>query len=83
MKKSFRHLFVWVASVELAVRMIALADRLIARKRYALADQLVRAACSVPNNIAEGQGEPRLGIAAIFWCRPAVPSMSSILNSRS
>jgi len=53
MKKSFRQLFVWETSVELAVRMIALADELIARKRFALADQLVRAACSVPNNIAE------------------------------
>jgi four helix bundle protein len=56
MKKSYRKLFVWEASVDIAVRMIALADRLIARKRFALADQLVRAACSVPNNIAEGQG---------------------------
>ena len=56
MKKSLRQLFVWEASVDLAVRMIALADRLIAKKRFALADQLVRAACSVPNNIAEGQG---------------------------
>ncbi|MDP9191979.1 MAG: four helix bundle protein [Acidobacteriota bacterium] len=36
--------------------MINLADALIARKRFALADQLVRASCSVPNNIAEGQG---------------------------
>jgi four helix bundle protein len=56
MKKSLRHLFVWEESVEIAVRMIALADQLIAKRRYALADQLVRAACSVPNNIAEGQG---------------------------
>ncbi|HEY0159296.1 MAG TPA: four helix bundle protein [Thermoanaerobaculia bacterium] len=56
MKKSYRHLFVWEASVDVAVRMIALADELISRKRFALADQLVRAACSVPNNIAEGQG---------------------------
>jgi four helix bundle protein len=56
MKKSFRHLFVWEASVDLAVRMVALGDRLIAKKRFALADQLIRAACSVPNNIAEGQG---------------------------
>jgi four helix bundle protein len=56
MKKSFRQLYVWEASVELAVGMIALADQLLAQKRFALADQLVRAACSVPNNIAEGQG---------------------------
>ena len=56
MKKSYRNLFVWEASVDLAVRMIHLADTLIARKRFALADQLVRASCSVPNNIAEGQG---------------------------
>ncbi len=56
MKKSFRNLFVWQASVDIAVRMIHLSDRLIAKRRFALADQLVRAACSVPNNIAEGQG---------------------------
>lgn len=56
MKRSFRKLFVWEASVDLAVRMIGLADRLIEQKRYAIADQLVRAACSVPSNIAEGQG---------------------------
>ena len=49
-------MFVWEASVDLAVLMINLADRLIQQKRFALADQLVRAACSVPNNIAEGQG---------------------------
>ena len=56
MKKSYRDLFVWRASVDLAVRMIRLSDELIARRRFALADQLVRASCSVPNNIAEGQG---------------------------
>jgi four helix bundle protein len=56
MKKSFRDLFVWQASVDLAVRLVGLADRLIVAKRFALADQLVRASCSVPNNIAEGQG---------------------------
>jgi four helix bundle protein len=56
MKRSFRDLFVWQASVDLAVRLIGIADSLIAARRYALADQLVRASCSVPNNIAEGQG---------------------------
>jgi four helix bundle protein len=56
MKKSYRNLFVWQSSIDLAVRMIALGDRLIAARRFALADQLVRASCSVPNNIAAGQG---------------------------
>jgi four helix bundle protein len=56
MKKSFRNLFVWETSVELAVRMVGLADRLAARKRYAIADQIVRSALSVPSNIAEGEG---------------------------
>ena len=46
----------WQASVDLAVRLVAVSDRLIAARRFALADQLARAACSVPNNIAEGQG---------------------------
>ena len=56
MKNSYRELFVWKASVDVAVRMIALADRLIAKRRFAIADQIIRAAFSVPNNIAEGQG---------------------------
>lgn len=46
----------WEASVDLAVRMIALSDRFIEQKRFAIADQIVRAAFSVPSNIAEGQG---------------------------
>lgn len=56
MAKSFQRLFVWEASIDLAVRMVLLADRLIATRRYAIASQLVRAAFSVPSNIAEGQG---------------------------
>jgi four helix bundle protein len=56
MKKSFRDLFVWQRSVELACTIIELADRLVEKRRFALADQLVRAALSISSNIAEGQG---------------------------
>jgi len=56
MKNSFRQLFVWEASVDLAVRVVELADRLIAQKRFAIADQIVRSSFSIPSNIAEGQG---------------------------
>lgn len=51
-----RGLFVWEASVDLAARMVVLADRLIEQRRFVIANQLVRAAFSVPSNIAEGQG---------------------------
>jgi hypothetical protein len=37
MKRSFRDLFVWQASVDLAVRLIGIADVLIAARRFALA----------------------------------------------
>ena len=56
MKRSYRNLFVWQASVDLAVRVMSFADRLIEQRRFALADQMVRAALSIPGNIAEGQG---------------------------
>lgn len=56
MKNSFRKLYVWEASVDLASRIIQLSDDLVGRRRFAIADQLVRAAISIPSNIAEGQG---------------------------
>ena len=54
--KSFRELYVWSASVELAVLVVRIADELCTKKRFALADQMQRAAISVPSNIAEGYG---------------------------
>jgi four helix bundle protein len=54
-KKSYRDLFIWQSSVDLAVRMIELTDKYLAQ-RFALVDQIQRAASSVPANIAEGQG---------------------------
>ena len=47
-------LVVWQRAVELVVEVYRLADRLPLRERFGLADQLRRAATSIPANIAEG-----------------------------
>lgn len=56
MKKPYRDLFIWQASVDLAVDIAALTDDFPARQRFVLVDQMQRAAISVPSNIAEGKG---------------------------
>jgi four helix bundle protein len=56
MKKSYRDLYIWQASVDLAARIIELTDAFPMRQRYVLAQQMQRAAISVPSNIAEGKG---------------------------
>ncbi|HVR37834.1 MAG TPA: four helix bundle protein [Thermoanaerobaculia bacterium] len=53
MKQSLRDLFVWTASVDLAVRIIEVTSSF---GNFALANQMQRAAISVSSNIAEGQG---------------------------
>ena len=56
MKKPYRDLFIWQASVDLAVDVIELTNYFPQRQRYVLIDQMQRAAVSVPSNIAEGKG---------------------------
>ena len=52
----FRKLIVWQKAIELTRLVYAVAKKFPAEERYALADQLRRAAASVPSNIAEGNG---------------------------
>ena len=58
---SFRDLRAWQRAMELLVESHRLADRLPYVQRFALADQIRRAAVSVPANIAEGYGRVHRG----------------------
>lgn len=54
--RSFRDLIVWQKSMDLAVSVVFLADELKESGTVVLANQMYRAAISVPSNIAEGHG---------------------------
>lgn len=53
--RSFRDLIVWQKAMLLAREIYQLVKMLPVEERYALSDQMRRAAVSVPSNIAEGQ----------------------------
>ncbi len=52
---SYRELVVWQKAMELTVEIYRLARKLPKEEMFALADQMRRAAVSIPSNIAEGQ----------------------------
>src|SRR5262245_35794231 len=58
---SYRDLRVWKESMNLVTSAYAVAKRLQMEERFALANQIRRAAISVPANIAEGHGREHLG----------------------
>jgi four helix bundle protein len=53
---SYKDLQVWKLGVELAAVVDELAEKLVHARRFAMANQICRAALSVPSNIAEGNG---------------------------
>lgn len=52
----FQTLIVWQKAIELADKLVKIADGLPQKYQYSFADQLRRAALSIPSNIAEGNG---------------------------
>jgi four helix bundle protein len=54
--RSFRDLQVWQLSMQLAIDVYGLAQRLPAAERFGLSLQMRRATISIPSNIAEGCG---------------------------
>ena len=56
MALDYRELEVWQMSMELCEQVYSLVRQFPSDERYALGDQLRRAAVSIPSNIAEGNG---------------------------
>ena len=52
----FRELKVWQKAIELTVEVYSIVKLLPNEEKFALSDQMRRAAVSIPSNIAEGQG---------------------------
>jgi four helix bundle protein len=54
--RTYRDLVVWQKSMDVALAVMRLTDRLRGPRFFALVDQLRGAALSVPSNLAEGHG---------------------------
>lgn len=59
--KNYRELIVWQDAIKIAKTVYQLTGKFPKQEIYALADQLRRAAVSVPSNIAEGQARKSPG----------------------
>lgn len=59
--KNYRELIVWQDAIKIAKQVYELSGKFPKQETYALADQLRRAAVSVPSNIAEGQARKSPG----------------------
>ncbi len=59
--RTYRDLLVWQKAMDVALAVLRLATRLNRPNLFALADQLRRAAVSVPSNLAEGHGRRSRG----------------------
>lgn len=53
---SYRELVIWQKSKDLAVKIYKFTDYLPSKAKFSLAEQMNRAAISIPSNIAEGHG---------------------------
>lgn len=59
--RNYRELIVWQDAIKITKAVYQLTDKFPKHETYALADQIRRAAVSIPSNIAEGQARKSPG----------------------
>jgi four helix bundle protein len=64
---NFEKLIVWQRSISYGYLLVKIADSLPQKYQYSFADQLRRAALSIPSNIAEGAGRSGMRDRANFY----------------
>ena len=67
MSRPYQKLIVWKEAHELCISILSIADAFPSKERFRLTDQICRAACSVPTNIAEGSGRYAPGDQLHFY----------------
>ena len=72
--QDYRKLTVWQKSHKLAIETYAISPNLRAPEAWPIRDQVLRAAISVPSNIAEGAGRERIPIFGDSSSIPWVPA---------
>lgn len=77
--KSFEDLDVWQICRELRVKLTTIARDLPAEEKFRLTDQIIRAARSVTNNIAEGYGRYHFQ-ENIQFCRQSRGSLYELID---
>ena len=79
--QSYKHLDVWRKGIELAVELYGLTRRFPPEERYAMVDQIRRAAVSIPSSIAEGWGKSGSGyyLNALSHARGSLRELETLL----
>lgn len=75
--QSYRELMVWRKGIDLVKQVYVLTERFPKQETYGLANQLQRAATSVPSNIAEGEARGRTKDFVRFL-RMAIGSLAEV-----
>jgi four helix bundle protein len=77
----FEELPVWQSASSLALRILALGEKLALRRRRSLRDQIERAALSISNNIAEGfeRGTTQELLTFLYIARGSAGEVRSML----
>jgi four helix bundle protein len=59
--QSYKDLIVWQKGIDLCIAVYTVCSDFLQTERYGLADQMKRAAGSIPSNLAEGQARQHRG----------------------